>query len=108
MKDKIWIEITNLIIPGENDTIKEIENIAKWIKQNLGNIPLHFSRFFPMYKMLDYKPTRPETLIKAKQIAKKYLDYVYLGNIELNASDTICPKCKKTIIKRNNYIIKIF
>ncbi len=108
MNGKIWIEITNLIIPNENDNIGKIREIAKWIRKNLGNVPLHFSRFFPMYKMLDRSPTPKETLVQAKEAAQKHLDYVYIGNVNLNASDTICPKCKKTVIERKGYQTRSF
>ena len=80
-QNNIHLEITNLIIPTKNDDLKEIDQMCKWIKDNLGDIPLHFSRFFPMYKMLNFPPTTIETLKKAKEIAEKYLDNVHLGNI---------------------------
>lgn len=77
---KIHIEITNLLIPGQNDNMKEIEKMCKWIKENLGDIPIHFSRYFPYYK--SHQPITPiETLKKAKQIAEKYLTHVHLGNV---------------------------
>lgn len=81
-ENKIHIEITNLLIPGLNDNPKEIEEMCKWIKENLGEkTPLHFSRFFPMYQLKDVPITPVETLEKAKQIGDKYLKYVYLGNV---------------------------
>jgi len=104
-KNKLWLEVTNLIIDKKNDSMKEIENMCKWIGTELGkDVPLHFSRAFPMYKMLDIQPTPEKTLLKAKKIAEKYLDYVYVGNIELeNSGNTFCPKCKKELISRNRY-----
>ncbi len=97
----IWIEITNLIIDGKNDSLEEIEQMCKWIKDNAGNVPLHFSRAFPMNKMREIKPTPQDTLLKARDIAKKYLDYVYIGNIQMeNASNTNCPKCGKLLVDR--------
>lgn len=80
-KKGIHIEITTLIIPGENDSLKEFEQIAKFISKIDKNIPWHISRFFPIYKMLDKEPTSIETLKKAEEIGKKYLKYVYLGNV---------------------------
>src|SRR3989344_3565942 len=78
-KSDRWIEITHLVIPGLNDNQKEVEKMCIWIKKNLGNIPLHFSRFYPYYK-LDYIQETPiATLKKLSNIAKKYLDYVYIG-----------------------------
>jgi pyruvate formate lyase activating enzyme len=80
-KKGIHIEITTLVIPEENDSLKEFEQIAKFIARIDKNIPWHISRFFPMYKMLDKESTSIETLKKAEEIGKKYLNYVYLGNI---------------------------
>ncbi|MDD5178036.1 MAG: AmmeMemoRadiSam system radical SAM enzyme [Candidatus Nanoarchaeia archaeon] len=81
-KYKKHLEITNLIIPTKNDNLKEIEKMCVWISKNLGkDTPLHFSRFFPCYKLTNLEPTPIETLVKAKEIAKKYLKYVYIGNV---------------------------
>lgn len=96
----VWLEVTNLVVPGLNDDFKKIEEMCKWISKELGkDVPLHFSRFHPDYKMTDAEPTPMETLEKAKQIAEKYLDYVYVGNIG-GESNTICPKCKAKVIQR--------
>jgi pyruvate formate lyase activating enzyme len=99
----IWIEITTLLIPGENDSEKELEEIAKFIASIDKNIPWHISRFFPMFKMLKKDPTEMKTLYKAEKIGKKYLNYVYVGNIHETQS-TFCPNCQKELIKRNNKI----
>jgi len=80
-KNKIHVEITTLIIPGENDSEEELEAIAKFISKIDKNIPWHISRFFPMYKMLNKPVTKIETLEKAYEIGKKYLNYVYIGNV---------------------------
>lgn len=80
-KKKIWIEITTLIIPGENDSKKELEQIAKFIASVDKNIPWHISRFFPAYKMMNKQPTPIKTLEKAYKIGKKHLNYVYIGNV---------------------------
>jgi len=77
----IHIELTTLIIPGLNDSEKECEKIARFISSIDKTIPWHVSRFFPMYKMLDKKITPLATLEKAYKIGKKYLDYVYIGNV---------------------------
>ena len=101
-----WIELTNLIIPGYNDSDKQIEELVKWIKDNLGTrTPLHFSAFYPTYKLLDAPRTPSETLLKAKNIALKYdLKYIYLGNTSLpDSGNTLCPKCKKLLIARSNF-----
>lgn len=77
----IHIEITTLVVPGVNDSEKELENIAKFIASVDENIPWHISRFFPMYKSIDKNITPIETLNKAFNIGKKYLKNVYLGNV---------------------------
>ena len=101
-----WIELTNLIIPGYNDSKEQIEKLVKWVKDNVGTrTPLHFSAFYPTYKLLDAPRTPPETLIKAKEIAKKYgLKYIYLGNTSSSDSgNTYCPKCNKLLIERGGF-----
>ncbi len=80
-KKRIHIEITTLIIPGLNDSEKELEEIAKFIESVDKNIPWHISRFFPMYKMKDREATPLDTLGKAEKIGKKYLNNVYIGNV---------------------------
>lgn len=75
------LEITTLIIPNENDSDEEIEKLCQWIAQISPNIPLHLSRFFPRYKMLNTPPTPEKTLFRLYEIAKKFLKYVHLGNI---------------------------
>ncbi|WAM33542.1 AmmeMemoRadiSam system radical SAM enzyme [Caldicellulosiruptor morganii] len=77
---KIHVEITTLIIPTLNDSEEEMENLAKWLSSIDDRIPLHLTRYFPRYKMT-LPPTPKETLYRLREIAKKYLMYVYLGNI---------------------------
>jgi pyruvate formate lyase activating enzyme len=109
-KQNVWIEITNLIIPGYNDKSEQIENLVKWIKENLSvNTPIHFSRFYPQYQLTNVKPTPVETLEKAVEIAKKHLNYVYLGNVPGNKHEnTYCPKCNSLVIERFGLKIKKF
>ena len=80
-KTKIHIEITTLIIPGLNDSEQELEKIVKFISSLDKNIPWHISRFFPHYKMMNRPITPIKTLEKAHEIGKKYLKYVYIGNV---------------------------
>ena len=80
-QNKVHLEITNLIIPTKNDNLKEIEQMCKWIKENLGDTPIHFSRFFPYHEMKNILPTPIKTLEKAKQIAEKYLSNIHIGNV---------------------------
>ena len=75
------VEVTWLAVPGENDTVEEVEEAAKWLASVNRDIPLHISRFFPMYKVLDKKTTDRELVIKLAETAKKHLTYVYTGNM---------------------------
>ncbi len=105
-KMNIWLEVTNLVIPNCNDNVKEIKNMCLWIKKNLGvDTPLHFSRFYPYYKMVDVTPTPLETLEKAYDIARNAgMKFVYLGNVHTQGySDTLCPKCGELLIKRGSH-----
>jgi len=95
-----WVEITNLVIEGKNDSEKEIEEMCKWIKENLGEVPLHFSRFYPCYK-IEGKETSLESLERCYEIGKKYLKYVYIGNVVSNKNNTYCWKCKELLIGRS-------
>jgi len=102
----VWLEITTLLIPGENDSIEEIDAMTKWIFKNLGpKVPLHFSAFHPAYKMMDYPQTPLETLEKARHIAlKNGLYYVYTGNVyDPEGSKTYCHACSKCVITRSGY-----
>ena len=102
-KHNIWIEITNLILPGYNDKEDEIRRMCEWIKNNLGeNTPVHFSRFQPMYLMRHLPPTPVSTLEKAVKIAKEVgLKYVYIGNVPGSSyENTYCPRCGKILIRR--------
>ena len=103
-KKKVWIEITNIIIPELNDDLKEIEEMCKWIAKELGkDVPLHFSRFHPCYKMQDKAPTPVETLHKIRDIAKQHLNYVYIGNV-LEKGETYCPECGQLLVERTLYL----
>lgn len=108
-REKAYIEITCLLIPGENDTPEQIEGIAKWVAENLGkDTPIHFSAYYPSYKF-DAPSTPPETLFKAYEIARKHLYFVYLGNIMGNkeGKDTFCFKCGNKLIERMGYHTRI-
>ena len=80
-KKKIHLELTTLVIPGINDSSEELEKIAKFIASVDKKIPWHISRFFPAYKMMDAQITPIKTLERAYKIGKKYLKYVYIGNV---------------------------
>lgn len=102
----VWLEITNLLIPGENDSEAEINAMTLWIVKNLGaDVPLHFSAFHPDFKMLNKEQTPAETLYRARDIAlRNGLHYVYTGNISDSArSSTYCHKCGALLIERHGY-----
>jgi pyruvate formate lyase activating enzyme len=107
-KKGVWLEITNLLIPGYNDDLSEIEQMCKWIVDNLGcDYPLHFSAFYPAYKLDDVPPTSLETLKASREVAQKCgLNYVYLGNVRESVV-TVCPKCKRELIERSVYLTDV-
>ena len=99
------VEITNLIIPGLNDSDEEIKEMTDWISSLDPKIPLHFSRYFPCYKM-KIPATPISALYKARDIAQKKLKYVYIGNImDVDANSTYCSQCNKVLIKRTGYSV---
>ena len=100
------VEVTTLLVNGENDSSDEIEKIASFITSIDKNIPLHLSRYFPNYKM-DNPATKVEVMIKDKDIAKQYLNYVYIGNVAGIDNSTYCPECGYKLIERANYHIQI-
>ncbi|MCL5037344.1 MAG: AmmeMemoRadiSam system radical SAM enzyme [Chloroflexi bacterium] len=98
-----WLEIVNLVIPSKNDSEKDIKKMAGFIKKNLGaGVPLHFTRFYPQYKVRNLPPTPASTLIRCREIAlAEGLKFVYLGNLPgQSGENTYCPKCGKLLIKR--------
>ena len=102
----VWFEITNLMIPGENDSETEVEEMTQWIVDNLGaDVPLHFTAFHPDWKMMDKRPTPPDTLIRARRIAlKNGIHYVYTGNVHhKETGSTYCHNCGKLLIGRDWY-----
>ena len=104
----VWLEITNLIIPTWTDNLTEIRQMCQWLSDNgFKKTPIHFSRFYPTYKLEQLPPTPVSTLEKAARIASEEgLDYAYTGNVPGNElSDTICPSCKEKLIVRQGYRI---
>jgi pyruvate formate lyase activating enzyme len=102
----VWFEITTLLIPGENDSEEEIENMTQWIMEKIGpDVPLHFTAFHPDYRMLDKPSTPPFTLTRARKIAlKNGLRYVYTGNVhDEEGGSTYCHGCGTKIIGRDWY-----
>ena len=108
-KKGIHVEITNLVVPSLNDNEKEIKKMATWIFEHLGpDVPIHFSRFYPTYKLKNLPPTPVKTLELARDIAMEVgLQYVYVGNVPGHSGEnTYCPTCGKAVIKRTGYIIE--
>jgi pyruvate formate lyase activating enzyme len=104
----VWFELTTLLIPGENDSVREIDEMTKWIMEELGpEVPLHFTAFHPDWKMLDKPDTPPRTLTRSRDIAlKNGLRYVYTGNVhDFDGSSTYCHNCGETLIGRDWYEI---
>jgi len=107
----VWLEITTLLIPGENDSDHELTQLSEWLVEHLGvDVPLHFTAFHPDFKMTDIPSTPASTLQRARNIAlSKGLRYVYVGNVhDAEASSTYCPNCKKLLIERDWYQLGTF
>lgn len=102
------VEITTLLVTGLNDAPEELEALVLWIANNLGvDTPLHFSRYFPRYK-LQAPPTPMETLERAWKMARRYLHYVYLGNVDdPETNNTYCPFCGELVIRRKGYRVSL-
>lgn len=102
----VWFEITNLVIPRENDQPDEIRRMCDWIVAQVGpEVPVHFTAFHPDFRMLDRPATPHETLIQARTIAREQgLQYVYTGNVnDVANQSTYCPQCQGLLIERNWY-----
>jgi pyruvate formate lyase activating enzyme len=102
----VWLELTTLLIPGENDSDAELEALTSWVVDKLGpDVPLHFSAFHPDWKMQDKPHTPRETLIRARDIAlRNGLRYAYVGNVHYKAGDsTYCHRCGELLIGRDWY-----
>ncbi len=103
----IWIEITTLVIPGHNDSDRELADIARFIKSVGEDIPWHVSRFHPTYRLLDKPKTPLETLQRARNIGiQEGLRYVYEGNIPGEGEDTLCWNCNRPLIKRLGFSVQ--
>jgi len=104
----VWFEITTLLIPGQNDSDQEIDEMSAWIGEHLGvDVPLHFTAFHPDFKMMDIEHTPPATLTRAREIAvRNGLQYGYTGNVHDTAgSSTYCPGCGLRLIERDWYVL---
>ncbi|WP_298840453.1 AmmeMemoRadiSam system radical SAM enzyme [Clostridium sp.] len=100
------VEVTTLLVNGENDSSLEVEKIARFIASLNRDIPLHLSRCFPSYKM-ENPATNIEVINEDRKIAEQYLNYVYMGNVASIDNSTYCPKCGYKIIERDGYHINV-
>jgi pyruvate formate lyase activating enzyme len=104
----VWFEITTLLIPDENDSDEELEEMTQWVVENLGpDVPMHFTAFHPDWKMMDKPPTPPQTLTRARRIAMKNgIRYAYTGNVhDEEGGSTYCHNCGSKVIGRDWYVI---
>ncbi len=106
-----WVELTTLIVPGHNDSDAELDRLTRWVADHCGpDVPMHFSAFHPDWKMLDCPPTPPETLTRARQIARSNgIHYAYTGNVhDAEGDTTFCPGCNAAVIERDWYEVLSF
>lgn len=107
----VWVEITTLLIPGENDSDEEIDRLSSWIRDHLGcSVPLHFSAFHPAFKMMDHRPTPAATLVRAREIAlNNGLHHVFTGNVQdERGQSTYCSNCGAVVIGRDGYRLTLW
>jgi pyruvate formate lyase activating enzyme len=105
----VWVEVTNLVIPGLNDAEDETRALADWVVSRMGqDVPVHFTAFHPAYKMTDRPPTPPRTLTRARAIARAAgLRYVYTGNVhDRDGQTTFCPRCGARVIERDWFAVR--
>jgi pyruvate formate lyase activating enzyme len=105
----VHLEIVNLVVPTLNDSLEQLRALARWIAQDISqDVPLHFTRFFPQYKLTDLPPTPEETLDRAWTAAQEEgLRFVYVGNIPGHPGDnTYCPSCRKPLIVREGFMVQ--
>lgn len=97
------VEVTTLVVPGMNDSETEMDELSGWLASIKPSIPLHLSRYFPMYRMTE-AATPPETLRALKKVASNSLEYVYVGNLQGSDINTYCPQCGALILTRSGGI----
>jgi pyruvate formate lyase activating enzyme len=105
-RTEVWLEITNLVIPGHNDSTEDLRHLSTWVAEELGpDVPLHFSAFHPDHRMRDVPPTPPATLRRAVDLAREAgLHFPYTGNVHDPEGDaTRCPACGTVVIQRDRY-----
>ncbi|MGV6825652.1 MAG: AmmeMemoRadiSam system radical SAM enzyme [bacterium] len=104
----VWVELTTLLIPGQNDSDEELEAMTRWVFDELGpDVPMHFTAFHPDYKMMDVQATPPATLTRAREIAlANGIHYAYTGNVhDSDGGSTRCTSCGAMLIERDWYVL---
>ncbi|MFB3738860.1 MAG: AmmeMemoRadiSam system radical SAM enzyme [Candidatus Velamenicoccus archaeovorus] len=107
----VWLELTTLLIPGENDDDRELDAMTKWVVDRLGpDVPMHFTAFHPDFKMLDRPPTPAATLTRARSIAlANGVRYAYTGNVrDVEGQSTRCHACGALLIERDGYDLGVW
>jgi pyruvate formate lyase activating enzyme len=107
-KEDVWLEIVNLLVPTLNDDLGDVKQMCAWIRDTVGSdVPLHFSRFFPTYKLESLSPTPVTLLEEAHRSAQESgLDYVYVNNVPSHQyGNTFCPRCGRELIERKEFVI---
>jgi pyruvate formate lyase activating enzyme len=106
---KTWVEVTNLVIPGANDSPAETRDLSRWLVEHMGpDVPLHLTAFHPDFRMRDVPPTPPSTLTRAREIAlAQGLRYVYTGNVhDPSGQTTFCPSCGAAVVERDWHAVR--
>ncbi len=108
-ESRTWLELIHLVVPGYTDDLEEIKKMCQWIKENVGeNVPVHFTRFWPQYKLLNLPPTAEESIKKARNVCLSTgVKFVYTGNIEdKEGSSTYCPDNNQVLITRQGFFLE--
>jgi len=108
LEEGVFLELSNLVIPTLNDSDENFRDLCRWVREHAGaETPLHFLRFFPLYRMTHLPPTPADTLIRARDIAKaEGLKHVYVGNLDLpDGENTFCASCGHVVIRRSRHVV---
>jgi pyruvate formate lyase activating enzyme len=107
---RVWVEVTNLLIPGQNDDPEETRSLSRWVRDHMGrDVPLHFTAFHPDYRMRDVPATPAATVRRAREVAMaEGLRFVYTGNLrDPEGQTTRCPGCGRAVIERDGYAVRV-
>lgn len=103
---RLSLEVTTLVIPTRNDSEEEIDGLARFLASLSPEIPYHLSAYYPQYRYT-LPPTPPELLSRLAAVARRHLRYVYLGNLGLEESNTLCPNCGQLLVRRRGYSVRL-